>query len=77
MKCANCGVPEGALTDKGQSIQITRRAENAFQRDRKVAVWVCTRECGLQQLAISRYGDATHKWPVTLAQFRAANKGKV
>lgn len=71
MRCENCGLPDGCLTEKGSQIQIVRRAENSYKRDSKATVWVCSRECGVQALAISKYGVASYKWPVTLAQFRA------
>lgn len=74
MNCENCGVPQGALLSEGQTIQITRRAENRFKLDRKTTVWACTDECAIQALAISKYGPATHKWPITLSQFRAVTK---
>lgn len=74
MTCENCGIAEGALLDAGHRIQITRRAENNFKRESKATVWVCTEECGVQALGVSKYGKASHKWPVTLAQFRATVK---
>lgn len=74
MSCENCGLPDGAHADKGHRLQITRRAENNFRRDSKTMVWVCSRECGVQALAISQYGIASHKWPVTLAQYRGTVK---
>jgi hypothetical protein len=74
MSCENCGLPEGALFDQGQKITITRRAENNYKRDAKALVWVCSGECGVQALGVSKYGHATCKWPVTLAQARASVK---
>lgn len=71
LACENCGLPEGVTNNKGLRITITRRAENNFKRDTKAAVWVCSRECGIQASGVSQYGASTHKWPVTLAQYRA------
>ncbi len=71
MNCENCGLPPGALFDQGHRITITRRAENNFKRDSKATVWVCSRECGVQALGVSKYGRASCKWSVTLAQVRA------
>ena len=74
MNCHNCGMPEGTLTNKGQHVQITLRAENNFCRDRKSTVWVCTEECAVQAWAISGYGTASSKWSVSLNQARANYK---
>lgn len=71
MNCENCGLPEGALTTAGFTTQIVRPAENKFQRDRKAKVWVCSEECGIQALAVSKYGASTHSWPVPLSQLRS------
>ncbi len=71
MTCETCGAAEWSAKDGGLTIQITRKAENNFQRDRKLTVWVCCRECGVQALAIAKYGPNTRNWPVTLAQFRS------
>jgi hypothetical protein len=77
MKCHNCGMGEGAVAGKGRNIQITLKPENNFQRQRKVSVWVCSDNCAYQALAISKYGPATSKWPVTLAQFRSLTRLEV
>lgn len=71
MNCENCGLPEGALPDPGLQIKITRHAENGFHRDKTVSVWCCSRECAIEALAVSKFGPASHKWPITLAQFRS------
>jgi len=78
MACENCGLPEGALQGDadGHKVQIIRRAANGYQRDKKVTVWVCSVECGVQAWGISKYGKATSKWPVTLAQVRGEVKRK-
>jgi hypothetical protein len=70
MACHGCGLPENG---KGRDLTITVKPENGFQRTRKTQVWVCSNECAWQTLAIARYGNAPSRWPVTLAQFRAAN----
>jgi len=69
--CENCGLPMWAVSGPGVSIIIEDRPENRFQRTRKRTVWCHDDECAVQCLAISKYGRATHKWPITLAQFRA------
>jgi hypothetical protein len=69
--CHNCGLPEKALSNPGHTLRVTSKAENNFHRDRKVGVWVCCDECAVQALGVSKYGPATHKWPVTLSQFRS------
>lgn len=71
MNCHNCGLPKGALKNDGREVQVEVRASNGFQRNRKISVWVCTDECGIQALGVSKWGPVTHRWPVTLAQFRA------
>jgi hypothetical protein len=72
--CENCGLPEGALLSKGFTAQIVRPAENNFQRERKATVWVCSEECGVQALAISKYGSKSSTWPVPLAKLRSLLK---
>lgn len=72
--CENCGLPEWAVTSGGESIKVTAKAENRFKRDSTKTVWTCSRECGVQMLAISKYGPASHKWPIALSQFRAMEK---
>jgi hypothetical protein len=69
--CENCGLPVWAVSGPGMSITIHDQAENRFQRTRTRTVWCHDDECAVQCLAISKYGRATHKWPITLAQFRA------
>lgn len=70
MNCHNCGLPDPG-TKKGHSITITIKPENGFQRQRKVTVWTCCDECRVQALGQAKYGPATHRWPITLAQFRS------
>lgn len=71
MTCENCGLPEYAVNGEGRRLQVTRRAENNFRRDRKVTVWCCSDDCATQTLAVAKYGNRTSTWPITLAQFRA------
>jgi len=71
--CHNCGLPEGALRNVGQTISITAATEFGDKRTRKHSVWCCTDECAVQALAISKYGKSSFRWPITLAQFRAMN----
>lgn len=70
MTCHNCGCPDGALLCDGRKLEVTVRAENAYRRDRKQTVWVCSDECGVQALFVAKYG-ATHRAPMTLQKFRA------
>lgn len=70
--CHNCGLPSDCCLSEGYRIRIIRKAENEYQRDSKRAVWCHSKECAVQALGIARYGSATHKWPITLAQFRAS-----
>lgn len=72
MSCQNCGIPDDG-SGRGRKITITVKAENGFQRSRKSEVWVCCSECAHQALAISKYGGASHKWPIPLAKFRSMN----
>ena len=74
MSCENCGLPPGAHTGQGHTVTVIRKAENGFQRDKKATVWVCSGECGVQAIGMSKYGRASHKWPVTLAQVRSQVK---
>lgn len=69
--CENCGLPSWAVSGPGMSISIEDRPENRFQRTRRRTVWCHSEECAVQCLAISKYGRASHKWPITLAEFRA------
>lgn len=73
MTCHNCGAPQTDPT-KGRTITITKKAENSFQRNSKITVWTCCKECAVQAIGISKYGPATHRWPITLAQLRAMTK---
>ena len=72
--CTNCGLPEWAVSGEGLPVTITVKAENRFKRDSTKTVWACSEECRIQMEAISKYGLASYKWPVTLAQFRGMNK---
>jgi len=74
-RCENCGLPEGVLGD-GEKVEIVRRAENGFNRDRRATVWVCSAECGAQTFGISKYGSKTSTWPVTLNQIRSQYRRK-
>jgi hypothetical protein len=42
-----------------------------FRGASKRMVWCHDEECAVQTLAVSRYGVASHRWPITLAQFRS------
>ena len=73
-RCENCGLPEWAVSGKGVAVKITVKPENRFKRASTKTVWCHDQECAIQTLAISKYGRASHKWPITLAQFRAMYK---
>jgi len=77
MDCENCGLPAWAVSGPGVKLTIEAKPENRFQqnqRARKRTVWCHNEECAIQTLAVSKYGPASHKWPITLAQFRAMNR---
>lgn len=71
--CYNCGLPANCCATEGVKVVLRLRPENRFKRERKQTVWCHSEECAIQSLAVARYGPATHKWPITLAQFRATN----
>ena len=69
--CDNCGLPSGSIVSAGHSFSLETRPTSAYQhRSTKHRVWSCSRECGIQSLARNKYGEASYKWPVTLAEFR-------
>jgi hypothetical protein len=70
MTCNNCGLPEHALSQDGQTVQIQLDKSYGEKRPRKSTVWCCSEECAVQALAASKYGHQTSKWPVTLDQAR-------
>src|SRR5215469_9287672 len=72
--CENCGLPEWAVSGKGLSVKITAKPESRFNRESTKTVWCHDEECAIRTLAISKYGPASHKWAITLAQFRAMYK---
>jgi len=69
--CENCGLPAWAVTGAGISVSVETKPENRYRRTRKRTVWCHDDECAIQCLAVARYGRASSKWPITLAQFRA------
>ncbi len=69
--CHNCGLPMDCVTSEGYRLKLPFKAENRFKRDSTKSVWCCSDECSIQALAIAKYGPSTHKWPLTLAQFRS------
>jgi len=70
MTCHSCGCPEHALSQKGQTVQIQLEKGYGEKRPRKSTVWTCSEDCALQDLACSKYGNQTSKWPVTWPQAR-------
>jgi len=71
--CHNCGIPEKTYTNPGRTITIVQRAENGFQRNRKTTVWVCCNNCAHQAMAVSKYGPASFRWPISLEKFKSVN----
>lgn len=69
--CENCGLPSWTVSGLGVSMTIEDRPENRYQKTRKRTAWCHNEQCAVQVLAVSKYGRASHKWPITLAQFRA------
>ena len=76
-RCENCGVFDDVIFNKGVDVEITRRAENKFKRDSHVTVWCCSSACALQSQARARYGEASYKWPISLAKFAGVLKSAV
>ena len=71
--CHNCGLPSDCCASEGQTVKLEVKLVNNFHRTSHRTVWCHSEECVIQALAIARYGLPTHKWPVTLAQFRATH----
>jgi len=71
--CQNCAMPENVSTHPGVKVVLNVRPQGKYERERKQTVWCCSDECAIQALAVAHYGPSTHKWPITLAQFRAMN----
>ena len=69
--CENCGLPSWAVSGDGVEVTIQQKPENRYQKTRRRMVWCHSEECAVQCLAVSKYGRATHKWPLSLAEFRA------
>jgi len=75
--CDACGLTSWALVGPGVSLKLRIRGENRFHPDRRHTVWCCSSRCAIQSLAVAEMGSATHKWPITLAQFAALNAQRV
>ena len=71
--CENCGLPSWAVSGDGVEVTIQQRPENRYQKTRRRVVWCHSEECAVQCLAISKYGPASHRWHVTLAEFRSTH----
>ena len=63
--CENCGLPSWAIGGPGVSITIHDQPENRYQKTRKRTAWCHNAECAVQALAVSKYGRASHRWPIT------------
>lgn len=74
IKCENCDIPKGASLNPGVDQTLAFKSENNFKRERKLTIWNCNETCALQSRARAKYGESSHKWPVTLAQFAADEK---
>src|SRR5208337_2577006 len=72
--CQNCGLPEYATCASGETLRLRILSKARFKRDCTKTVWVCDQVCSLQARAIAAMGPATHKWPMTLAEFAATEK---
>lgn len=71
--CHNCGLPSDCSSSAGRKITIEIQPQSRFHRVSRRTVWCHSDLCAYQALAIARYGPASHKWPISLAQFRATN----
>jgi hypothetical protein len=71
--CHNCGIPSDIFEASGRFVVLHLQPSNRFCRATKKTVWCCSGECCYQALAIAAYGPASHKWPITLAEFKALN----
>lgn len=71
LTCENCALPSESIASVGFDFSLETRPDNKFQhRSTKHKIWCCSGECVIQSLARNKYGEASHKWPVTLAEFR-------
>jgi hypothetical protein len=73
--CYNCGLPADRVSGAGVKVVLHVRPQSGekFKREHRQTAWCHDEECAIQALAVARYGPASHKWPITLAQFRAMN----
>ena len=68
--CQSCGLPDYGCDNAGFNFQIAFRAANKFLRDSKRTAWCCSEECAVQTLVTAKYGEVTHRWPISLAEFK-------
>ena len=68
--CENCNLPNHALMSPGFQFSLESAKEKFKTRAGRRKVWCCSGECVIQALARNKYGESSHKWPVTLAEFR-------
>jgi hypothetical protein len=71
--CHNCGFPSDQGTVKGRSVVLHLKAANSFRKPTNRTVGAASDACAYQALAIAEYGPASHRWPITLAEFRSLN----
>ena len=75
--CNMCGLPSWAITGPGITTRILVKPGYGEKRDRRPTVWCCSPNCAIQSHAVAEMGPATHKWPITLAEFTAANRNLI
>src|SRR5579872_2251160 len=73
--CHNCGLPEDCISTTGRKVVLHFRPQpgEKFKRERRQSTWCHSDECAIQALAVAQYGAASHKWPLTLAEFRSTD----
>jgi len=67
----------GSCKGPGLLTKLRFKAGFGEKRDRKLTVWCCSAECAIQAHAQAQLGSATCRWPVTLADYRAANAERI
>ena len=75
--CEICSMPSWAIASNGVSFRLRQSAKNACQRESKRTVWCCSESCTRQVFAISKMGAASHKWPISFAEFCAAHAAEI
>jgi len=73
--CESCGLPSWAASSGGLKVTVRVKAENKMRRDRSRKVWVCSEDCAWCVLAVAEMGKGSHRWPISLAEFKRQNRG--